>query len=272
MKYYKLDKDVKQYLKRMTADGIKTPADIYSVNDFVVGLKDLNIFNNVLDIWFLRKEQNIGTGSTIYSFLNNKNPITLINGPLWTSNGIYFNGVNQYGTMNNLQKGINLREIAFGTCFLCHDNSTTRRSIFSSELGEPNRGPHIVANNSPKVGPSAGALWSEFSLNGSNSFPNSVVGPGNAITRTFQSYITSFSPNNHNICINGGSISTGTNIASFWNDNSTFLIGTRATNNDGAFLGTISFLAWWHSSINPTNMQSFHVLVKSTIGKGLNLP
>ena len=43
MKYYKLDRDTKAYLKRMAVDGIKTPADIYSVNDFVVGLKDLNI-------------------------------------------------------------------------------------------------------------------------------------------------------------------------------------------------------------------------------------
>ena len=36
MKYYKLDRDTKAYLKRMAVDGIKTPADIYSVNDFVV--------------------------------------------------------------------------------------------------------------------------------------------------------------------------------------------------------------------------------------------
>jgi hypothetical protein len=46
MKYYKLDRDTKAYLKRMAVDGIKTPADIYSVNDFIVGLKDLNLWQN----------------------------------------------------------------------------------------------------------------------------------------------------------------------------------------------------------------------------------
>lgn len=271
MKYYKLDKDVKQYLKRMSADGIKTPADIYSVNDFIVGLKDLNIYSSALDIWFLRREQNIGTGSIIYSFKNNLAPITLINGPTWTGNGIYFNGVNQYGTLNNLQPGLAITNIAFATCFLCHDNSATRRTIFSSEFGGSTRGPHIVANVSPKAGGFAGALWSEFTLDG-NISPNSVVGPGGAITRTFQTYITSFQPNKHDICINGGSIATGTNIASAWNNNSTFLIGARATNNDGALLGTISFLIWWNSDLSSSNLQGFHNLYKVTAGKGLNLP
>jgi len=270
MKYYKLDRDVKQYLKRMAADGIKTPADIYSVNDFVVGLKDLNLYSNALDIWFFRIEQNKGSGSIIYPFKKDNNKITLVNNPLWTSNGIYFNGTNQYGTMNNLDAGVSLREIAFGTCFLCHDNSTTRRTIFSSELYNTERGPMIVANSSPKAGGSAGALWSEFTLNGSIS-PNSVVGPGSAITRTFQSYITSFSPNNHTSCINGGGINTGTNISSFWNNNSTFYIGARNV-NDSVLLGTISFLIWWNSSVSSLVLPLFHNLYKNTAGKGLGLP
>ena len=88
MKYYKLDRDTKAYLKRMAVDGIKTPADIYSVNDFVVGLKDLNLWGNVV-FWPLRANQNAGTGLTAYSLggLGTYNG-TLVNSPSWQANGI----------------------------------------------------------------------------------------------------------------------------------------------------------------------------------------
>jgi len=270
MKYYKLDRDTKAYLKRMAVDGIKTPADIYSVNDFIVGLKDLNIFSNSLDFWFLRKEQNIGTGNIIYSFKNNKNPITLVNSPIWTSNGIYFNGTNQYGTLNNPQKDLSIRELSIATCFLCHDNSTTRRGIFGSELSGSSRGPFIVGNNSPKAGTIAGYLFSEFTADGSNS-TTSTNNVSSGITRAFETTVTFFSPNSHNFIINGGNVNTNSNISSIWNNNDLFYIGTRTT-GEGFLLGTITFLAWWTSTLSAENAKNLHTLIKNTIGKGLNLP
>ena len=75
MKYYKLDRDTKAYLKRMAVDGIKTPADIYSVNDFVVGLKDLNL-QDFTEAYFYSNLQNAGSG-TVYSFRNNLNNGTI---------------------------------------------------------------------------------------------------------------------------------------------------------------------------------------------------
>ena len=62
MKYYKLDRDTKAYLKRMAFDGIKTPADIYSVNDFIVGLKDLNL-QDFTEAYFYSNLQNAGSGT-----------------------------------------------------------------------------------------------------------------------------------------------------------------------------------------------------------------
>jgi hypothetical protein len=94
MKYYKLDRDTKAYLKRMAVDGIKTPADIYSVNDFIVGLKDYNIWGDVLDGWVMRSTQNAGTGSRVYSLKDNRYNGTLENGGTWTANGIYLRGDN----------------------------------------------------------------------------------------------------------------------------------------------------------------------------------
>lgn len=75
MKYYKLDRSTKDYLKRMAVDGIKTPADIYSVNDFIVGLKDLNL-QDFTEAYFYSNLHNAGTG-TVYSFRNNLNNGTI---------------------------------------------------------------------------------------------------------------------------------------------------------------------------------------------------
>ena len=75
MKYYKLDRDTKAYLKRMAVDGIKTPPDIYSVNNFIVGLKDLNL-QDFTEAYFYSNLQNAGSG-TVYSFRNNLNNGTI---------------------------------------------------------------------------------------------------------------------------------------------------------------------------------------------------
>jgi hypothetical protein len=37
-------------------------------------------------------------------------------------------------------------------------------------------------------------------------------------------------------------------------------------------LGTITFLAWWTSSLSAENAKNLHTLIKNTIGKGLALP
>ena len=270
MRFYQLDNDTKKYIKRLNYNGIKTPTDIYSVDQFIRGLKDSGLWANSLDIWFLRSEQNSGSGNIVYPFRNNSSKITLINSPTWTSNGIYFNGTNQYGTLNNPQKDLAIRELSIATCFLCHDNSTTRRGIFGSELSGSSRGPFIAGNNSPKAGTIAGYLFSEFTADGSNSI-TSTNNVSSGITRAFETTVTFFSPNSHNFIINGGNVNTNSNISSIWNNNDLFYIGTRAT-GEGFLLGTITFLAWWTSTLSAENAKNLHTLIKNTIGKGLALP
>jgi hypothetical protein len=78
----------------MAVDGIKTPADIYSVNDFIVGLKDLNLWGSII-FWPLRSNQNAGSGNIVYSLggLGTYNG-TLANSPTWQANGIRFSPTN----------------------------------------------------------------------------------------------------------------------------------------------------------------------------------
>jgi hypothetical protein len=85
MKYYKLDRDTKAYLKRMAVDGIKTPTDIYSVNDFVVGLKDINAWQNITEIFLMRSNQNAGAGTKIYGL---KKSNATMNSAVWQPNGV----------------------------------------------------------------------------------------------------------------------------------------------------------------------------------------
>jgi hypothetical protein len=88
MRFYDLDIDVKNYAKRIMDAGYKCPADINSVSDFVKGLKASNLYYNVADMWFLRSNQNINSGNTLYSLKNISNTCTLVNNPTRDDNGI----------------------------------------------------------------------------------------------------------------------------------------------------------------------------------------
>lgn len=90
MKYYQLDNDTKKYIKRLNYNGYKTPADIYSVDQFIRGLKDLGYFPFIHEIWFLKKAQNAGSGTTLFGFKSNSFNGVLTNGPNWEAQGIRF--------------------------------------------------------------------------------------------------------------------------------------------------------------------------------------
>jgi len=115
MRFYQLDNDTKKYIKRLNYNGFKTPTDIYSVDQFIRGLKDLGIWVNFVDGWFLRGNQNAGLGSNAYSFRNGTYNATLINGPVWHGNGINFT-TTQYGysLINNLDQDVTLVFVGAG--------------------------------------------------------------------------------------------------------------------------------------------------------------
>jgi hypothetical protein len=92
MRFYQLDNDTKKYVKRLNYNGVKTPTDIYSVDQFIRGLKDLGVWSDVLDGWIMRSNQNAGSGVKVYALKNTSNDGTLENGGIWTANGIYLRG------------------------------------------------------------------------------------------------------------------------------------------------------------------------------------
>jgi hypothetical protein len=124
MKYYKLDRDTKAYLKRMAVDGIKTPADIYSVNDFVVGLKDLNL-QDFTEAYFYSNLQNAGS-EKVYSFRNNLNNGTIVGSHNRRTDGIELtDGANSAINTNF--------PMPFAPCtFICISRSNAQVNVIAS--------------------------------------------------------------------------------------------------------------------------------------------
>ena len=87
-RYYDIDVDAKAYANRIVKAGGRIPSDIGSVSDFIRRLKQNNLYTSVADMWFLRSEQNIGSGSTFYSLKNIANTCALVNSPTIGRDGI----------------------------------------------------------------------------------------------------------------------------------------------------------------------------------------
>ena len=75
--------------------------DIDNINSFVVGVKALGLWDSMV-CWPLRSAQNAGTGATAYSLggFGTYNG-TLVNGPTWGADGVFFNANNKYITIGN---------------------------------------------------------------------------------------------------------------------------------------------------------------------------
>jgi len=87
------DADASAYIARA---GVTDATGKQQINDFVVGVKNLGLYNNMV-AWPLRSTQNAGTGTTAYSIggLGTFDG-TLTNGPTWGTGGIAFDGVDDY--------------------------------------------------------------------------------------------------------------------------------------------------------------------------------
>jgi hypothetical protein len=252
MKYYKLDRDTKAYLKRMAVDGIKTPADIYSVNDFVVGLKDLNLWGNLI-CWPLRANQNAGTGTKAYSLggLGTYNG-TLVNNPSWQANGITVTSTatitDGFGapTFPVSLIVVGRRIAGTGSAQWEYVSSTIFRSFAK----------RMYVNNSAGIGISAGGyvmLVNNDALTLTDNFE--LVG---GIVPSATNSQAEFFVNTTKPAQTAGAATWGTGSASG---------ATLRTTSDGQFQA--SFHAVFNISINVPN---FYNLYKSTLGKGLALP
>jgi hypothetical protein len=277
MKYYKLDRDTKAYLKRMSVDGIKTPADIYSVNDFVVGLKDLSIFSNILEMWFFRATQNSGSGVNVYSFKNNRNNGIIQNGGIWTDNGIFLRGSSSQKirlfTYENFPNGPN--EFGIQVCGIVQPVSWGTSSgicILGSDSFYINTRFHISTGIS-------GGSTSNIQMFGVNYVPatdvynrhysnsQAIIGRYNYLAYIPFGLETNQFVLNSSAIAQGGS-TTALNFGQATGKNLSLYCGPDTTNLESVH----SFLIIFHSYVSSQNMVNIYNLAKTTIAKGLNIP
>lgn len=256
MKYYKLDRDTKAYLKRMAVDGIKTPADIYSVNDFVVGLKDLSLWQNIIDCWLMRSLQNAGSGTNLYALKYNINNGTMVNGPVWSDAGIVKNGATQYITIPKNILGGNISRTIIAVAkrstaqnvVLSYGNLSTTRFALKTEI------------SSDRVSLDAynGSTNDNFGATNANGIFNQIAASYDARTLIFK--------------MNNATATTSTISMNFNSNASNIVFGGWQIGSITAGLSTTPFGLISDTGFTSNEIDLFYNLYKLTIGKGLNLP
>lgn len=95
---YGIDPDVLAYNARIIAAGFQSlsPQALREINQFVIGLKKLKVWEFLTEGWLCRNYHNAGSGTTLYSLKGNFNA-TLVGAPDWISRGlVYPSGNSKY--------------------------------------------------------------------------------------------------------------------------------------------------------------------------------
>jgi len=228
------DPDAAAYFTRA---GVTNATAKAQINAFVVGIKDLGLYNSIV-CWPLRSAQNAGTGLTAYSL----GGAGIFNGTLnaqaiWTADGIDLTattpavaeitttaGATQPNTILSIQK----YSSSFNSFQVAYDGGTRQHHYKS-------------ANTS----------WAVFA--GVN------VGVGTPTNDSFSSVQAKFNSTNGKVSINGGA-------------ESTYNFGTNNLTNlriGGGQRGTIQAFVM---IVNADTSANFYTLYKTTMGAGLGLP
>ena len=282
MKFYQLDNDTKKYIKRLNYNGFKTPTDIYSVYQFIRGLKDLGIFNLIYDLWFFRASQNSGSGTGVYSFKNNKNNGTIQNGGIWTDNGIFLRGSSSQKirlfTYENFPNGSG--EFGIQVCSVVQPVSwgpSSGISILGSDSFYINTRFHISTgilggstSNIQMYGidytPTTPISNDFYKRNHSNF--QAVIGRYN-----YLAYIP-FGLEANQFILNSSAaarVGSGNNALNYGvtiGKNLSLYCGPETSNRESVH----SFLIIFNSHVNSSAMLGVYYIAKNTICKGLNIP
>lgn len=235
--------------------GITNVVSQNAINDFVVGLKALNLYSSSVS-WFMRSSQNAGTGTTLYSIgaLGTFDG-TLANGPTWDADGIVFDGSNDI---------INLPNGAWGT-----GNTATSILAFLKPTG---------ANIGVVLGSGlvAGATQNYFHLKARGSGGNDLATMAftdvaiEAGDTTFKSLFQG----NTTIGFKG---KNGGTVTSFALNNTLNKVGDNSSIGQfplfgQPFQGTISAIVRINATPTTQINSDIHNLYRNTLGAGLGLP
>ena len=284
MKFYQLDNDTKKYIKRLNYNGIKTPSDITSVDQFIRGLKDLGIYGNMIEAWFFKKNHNAGSGNIVYSFRDSFNNATInnISTAVWNDRGLICTATASDASSNYINGNLRSSSLQTASMFSVLMSTPTGMENFTNGY------PYVFSLSTNRYDTSSGGSSLSNGSFGSNgtSFGASLGNSNNASNIQGNSLFK----------IVKGSMSSSSVVAESRNASAT-LTSSTTTNTIGllrydrfifggrwylgsfiqasngsygvGFHGTHIFHCFFDINVNFT---SFETLFKSTIGKGIALP
>jgi hypothetical protein len=266
-KSYGLQNETRQYLRRLYAYGRElAPTDVADIDNFIKGLKQLNFWGNVI-CWPMRSIHNIGTGSTVLSLgkMNDgyQGNGTLLNSPTWSSNGIVFD----IGSIHSMQ-WTNFR-------YPLYFMTQTTLSVNTSVATDINLlGTSVASIGSPnsltlKISNLQGRTWRTWRYLTSSNHDLIFTNNYDTSWRTITCYLNNTFKAVRNNKTQIGSTSID---ATFLQRTITDCIGAATASTTFRFHGTIASHLITRAPISSTESDNLHDLVKTTIGKGLNLP
>jgi len=292
------DKDTITYVN------LSNSTDIRGIDAFIKGAKNLGLWDQMI-CWPLRQGQNIGSGTTVYSFgglsgaggvngtLQSAVGMTL---PAWSPDGLIFEGGSKIGSTVGPQNWMRTQSFSFTTSgtFFAAINFDLNNFVWS----DPSANLVIMA-----ASPAAGGAVYEFArriafmrqtyvppatpTTGRYGITTSIFfGPGQIVS--FPGPIAnndnnqwavagmSYASGNQQYSRNGGNFEVGNLIPSptypIISENYIMLISTIQRSEVAGLKGTGAAYFWFNRHLTQQEHSDFYNLYKNTLGLGLGLP
>ena len=279
---YQFDVDTKRYLNRVNTyrslNGLANiqKSDAADIDNFVIGLKDLGVWNYIIDFWLLIPEHSLGTSSLVLGGLGRLNG-SLSNSPTWGTNGIRFLQSNQSIYLSRGLDFLGSRGIREFTNFavLKTDINNGDSHICGIEAYLPTN--PATGSIHSVYGPTGNRVHRQSSLTGGST--NRSWGSANTTNVGVGFYFAASGRNNindpvisegfteHNSIRNTNKGGTGTLPRTFIYD-LFFIFGSQSSSRDE----TAAFQIWFNKMLDASQTAGVRSVIKQTIGKGLNLP
>jgi hypothetical protein len=234
--------------------GLTDPTARGRINQFIIGLRQANLFSLLTGCWIGRSAYNTGSGTTVHDLLNSSNNGTFVNTPEWGAAGLTFNAdtdavtTGRTQTMNGSWTAIAVASDGVG------DASGSRR-IFGSMTGPSLL--FILGTN--KAATAIGA----FDL---VAFPNA----GTIDVTSLKMLSASCSPGSQTFY--SGATSVGTTTDTLASASHTVQLASSAASS-GMSAGTISLgMVFGATALTGPQITSVYNLLKSTICSDQSLP
>jgi hypothetical protein len=258
------DADAAAYFDRA---GVTDATAKSQINAFVKGMKDLNLYNNMV-CWPLRSVQNAGTGTTAYSLGGLQLANATMSGGSWSANGFTLSG-SQQGSASISSLSQNL------TLLICAAGDGTTYDGFPHILGVQSSS--TWASNQMTIASNGGAADCQPFFRNSD----------NAGSTTSSAIVNSLSGSTSFAFLSGQFVLGGTLSAKNHRTNTS--VSTTAPSSGTATLDRVQLNGRWDGSLalaNPmttsffavfspnasSQTDSIYTLYKNTLGTGLGLP